>query len=77
MPLYSYYCENCGHEIEEIVKYEERDTASVICYKCNKQMKRGIDAAKIGSPAYQMQAVMKDGSHVKGHFGKTAKRGKK
>ena len=77
MPLYTYHCEKCGYEEEEIVPYEERDTVLVMCHKCSKAMKRGIDGAKLGSPAYQMQAVMNDGSHVKGHFNKDAKRDKK
>jgi predicted nucleic acid-binding Zn ribbon protein len=76
MPLYTYKCE-CGYEEEEIVSYEERDTIYISCEKCGKKLCRGIDAPKIGSEPYKMKAVMRDGSHVKGHFGKTAKRDKK
>ncbi len=76
MPLYTYACE-CGHEYEEIVKYEERDTVLISCEKCRKRMKRAVDGAKLGKPPYQMAAVMGDGRVVPGHFGKEAKRNRK
>jgi hypothetical protein len=31
----------------------------------------------MGEPEYQMAAIMEDGSHVDGHFGKDAKRRRK
>jgi hypothetical protein len=73
--LYTYIC-SCGHEQEEIVDYERRDIEHIECEECGEAMRRGIDAPQLGSTPYQMKAVLGDGSHVTGHFGKSAKRKK-
>lgn len=76
MPMYSYECSKCAVERELIVSYEERNHPHK-CSACGTPMERLLDAPKLGKPAYQMKAVMGNGEHVKGHFGKTAKRNKK
>jgi hypothetical protein len=37
-------------------------------------MQRVVDLPMLGKPAYQMQAVLSDGRHIPGHFGKMAKK---
>ena len=39
MPIYEWYCSNCGHE-EEIL--QEIDAPSPVCLKCEKVMKKRI-----------------------------------
>lgn len=77
MPIYTYECETCKVKEEHIVKMEERDSKKILCGICARKMKRLMDLPTIGKPGYQMQAVLSDGSKVKGHFGKAAKIGKR
>ncbi len=73
MPLlYEFECETCEARKEEIVQYDERDK-SRLCY-CGGPLKRLVSFGAIHGPAYQMQAVTSSGEHVKGQFGKSAKR---
>ena len=72
MPLYTYHCPPCATETELGVKYEERDEQRCEC--CKTPLRRaGVESFAIGKPRHQMQAVLADGRHVKGHFGKTAR----
>ena len=70
MPLYTFRCP-CGFEEERMLKIVERDS-EFDCPSCGEPMARVLEAPKLGKPAYQMQAVLGTGQHVKGHFGKTA-----
>jgi hypothetical protein len=57
--------------IERSVSLEERDHQR--CAFCREKLERsGVEVFAIGKPRYQMQAVLADGRHVKGHFGKAA-----
>ena len=77
MPMYTYQC-SCGFSKEELVTIAERNLVNFVCSDCGKKLKRIIDGAPMyaGEP-YQMQAVLADGSKVKGHFGKEAPRVRK
>jgi putative FmdB family regulatory protein len=71
VPLYTYHCNHCRTDFERTVKLEERDNQR--CHGCNGQLERsGVERFAVGKARYQMQAVLADGRHVKGHFGKTA-----
>ena len=71
MPIYEYECGSCGRRDERVVRISDRDEVSSC--ECGGAMVRDrVNKVRVGSPAYQMQAVMSDGSHVKGHFGKEA-----
>lgn len=73
MPAYDYECESCGWTGEILmVPYEERHKQP--CFGCGELLKLGVGFRAIAGTPYQMKAVMTDGSHVKGHFGKEAKR---
>lgn len=73
MPAYDYECPSCGWSGEiMMVPYEERHSQA--CFGCGETLRLGVGFAAIGAEPYQMKAVMRDGSHVKGHFGKDAKR---
>ena len=74
MPLYTYQCSKCPNEEEHIVKFEDRDRAGLSCGRCGAPMDRaGVEPFKTGKPRHQMGAVLGNGAHVKGHFGKEAK----
>ncbi len=74
MPIYGFKCVGCGEESDHVVKYEDRNKL-IRCEGCYcKLVRDGVSAPNIGSPTFQMQAVMGNGSHVKGHFGKAAKK---
>lgn len=86
MPMYTYRCRQCGMEVEEIVKYEERDAFrqhegpdGFGKERCGGALERneGLERTHVGESAYQMQAILSSGAKVKGHFGKEAKRKKK
>lgn len=82
MPMYTYWCRQCGMEVEQIVKYEDRDDQSFQhegpdgCGKerCGGKLERdeGLERTNIGEAAYQMKAILNTGAKVKGHFGKSA-----
>lgn len=78
MPIYTYVCVKCGAEVEAVVSLKDRDQ-SLIHSCCGGVLNRlaQIERTALGKPGYQMQAVLADGSHVKGHFGKEAKRHRK
>jgi hypothetical protein len=77
MPIYEVDCHKCKRAVDVVCKYEEREQQ--ICEYCGKtmQMREGRSAPIVGKSRYQMQAVMPDGKHVKGHFGKAARTKKK
>lgn len=75
MPMYEYGCGACGGKVEDITAFEKRDALRK-CPACGEVMSRLVTAPKIGKPGYQMKAVLTNGQHVKGHFGKDAKRDK-
>jgi predicted nucleic acid-binding Zn ribbon protein len=73
MPAYDYKCFSCGWTGEILqVPYEERNDQP--CFWCGKPLSLQVGFRAVGAESYQMKAVMTDGSHVKGHFGKDAKR---
>lgn len=78
MPLYDYRCRACGKEEERLVLADFR--GEQLC-ECTGVMDRIFAVApKVGKERYQMQAVLSDGRHVPGHFGKEAplfKRGRR
>jgi putative FmdB family regulatory protein len=41
MPLYTYKCTVCGHEFDELVKYDDRDTKQK-CKECGKEAERKV-----------------------------------
>ena len=71
MPLYGFVCFECDTERECMSTIDERNEVRIIC-KCGTRMKRKVEAPALGKSRYQMQAVMTDGTHIKGHFGKEA-----
>lgn len=75
MPIYTYKCKKCGVETERVISYDKRDYA-LNCQFCDGVLSRlgQLERPTIGKPGYQMQAVLSNGAHVKGHFGKEAKR---
>jgi putative FmdB family regulatory protein len=74
MPYYTYHCVDCEHVCEDLRKWQDRD-APMICSQCQSAMRRQAgEVVSLGKESYQMKAVMADGSHVKGHFGKEAAR---
>lgn len=75
MPMYTYKCAHCGAEAEHVVKYDERDAERCCDVEdCpGKLVRAGVELTRLGKPAYQMQAVLGDGRHVRGHFGRYAK----
>ena len=78
MPLYTYKCTNekCKNIEEHLAKYDQRDEPRS-CEKCQCAMQRaGAELCTIHGEGYQMKAVLADGSHVAGHFGKAARRKK-
>jgi len=74
MPLYDFRCRDCGFISEHLVAMEQRDTATVLCGHClGGNMSWVIAQAPVlGKERYQMKAVLNDGQHVAGHFGKSA-----
>lgn len=77
MPIYEVDCHKCKRAVDVICSYSEREKQT--CEYCGKtmQIREGRTAPNIGKSKYQMQAVMHDGTHVKGHFAKAAKVKKK
>jgi putative FmdB family regulatory protein len=78
MPIYTYVCAKCSAEVEVMANLKDRD-AAIVHEGCGGDLKRlvQIERTVMGRPGYQMQAVLANGSHVKGHFGKEAKRQRK
>lgn len=81
MPIYTYKCKRCGADTESLVPYQGRDAPRFCKWIkeddgiCGGLLQRdGLDLPTIGKPAHQMGAVLENGAHVKGHFGKDAKR---
>ena len=72
MPIYQYECTKCGREFERVKAIRHRDELELCA--CGGNAKRVPAQAVIGKPGSQMQAVLKNGAHLKGHFGKEAKR---
>jgi putative FmdB family regulatory protein len=71
MPIYSYTCKQCGQAVEQIVTYARRDNLAHC--ECGGELQRsGVEAFALGKPTFEMGAIMRDGSRVKGHFGKEA-----
>lgn len=76
--MFTYACTTCGNVSEQIVKYDDRDKQICDIPDCNGQLARGgPEKVTLGKPAYQMKAVMRNGEHVRGHFGKSAKIGRR
>ena len=87
MPIYTYWCRQCGAEVELIMSYDKRDDQSLQHEgpdgfgkkRCGGKLERneGLERPNIGAPAHQMGAILGSGAKVKGHFGKEAKRKRK
>jgi len=76
MPAYDYHCPSCSWSGELLqVPYENRHKQR--CPDCKKRLKLDIGFAAIGPEPFQTKAVLSNGAHVKGHFGKEAKRRRK
>jgi putative FmdB family regulatory protein len=72
MPVYDYVCAQCKECCEQLRAVEERDAEMPVC-GCGGVLRRVLLVApKLGQERYQMKAVLGDGSHVAGHFGKQA-----
>lgn len=77
MPIYSFRCRQCGRMVEQVLKYADRDKPSAH-EDCGGALEReGVELFRSGKEGYQVKAVMADGSHVAGHFGKEASRRRK
>lgn len=77
MPNYDYECPNCKWKGELInVAISERGDQG--CPECDEPLQSPVmkQAPAQHGPGYQMQAVVGEGQHIKGHFGKEAKRDK-
>jgi len=74
MPIYTYRCNRCGVVEDHVESYAERDQARVHEPTCSGSFLRedGLERPTVGKAAYQMQAVLGNGLHVKGHFGKSS-----
>ena len=79
MPMYTFDCADCSEELEVVTPYDDRDQARMHHETdedsdCGGALtRRGVEPFKLGAEPYQMKAILNDGTHVKGHFGKTAK----
>jgi putative FmdB family regulatory protein len=71
MPVYSYTCDKCGDDREEIVKYENRDSKRLRCPgACGGTLIRhGVERINLGRGRYQCAVVTSSGETVKGNFG--------
>lgn len=77
MPIYTYFCRSCGHELERICKYEER-LQEVQCPGCGNNVRwQGLELPTFPKDRPKMGAIMSNGDRVVGHFGKEAKRRRK
>lgn len=80
MPLYTYTCADCGDEMELLVLFDERNRARLHSEEVEKSScggalaRAGVERINVVSPGYEPGAVMLDGSVVKGHFGKEARK---
>jgi len=87
MPLYSYRCRQCGELLEQVVSYRDRDKFiqhdgpngdAGPGYKsvCGGELirKEGLEMPTIARETYQCKAILGNGAHIPGHFGKEAKR---
>lgn len=80
MPIYTYRCRRCGVTEEHVTSYADRDT--LLSHEggdCDGLLERdgGLELPTFGKPAFQTQAVLGNGAHLKGHFGKEAIRQRK
>lgn len=75
MPLYSYDCDRCDSRGEQIVPFAGRNEPPDKCCPCGGTwVYGGLQLCAVGKREYQMAAILGDGRHVPGHFGKSAKR---
>ena len=89
MPIYSYRCRQCGLIEDHVVSYVDRDKfmqhdGPYECSrnyrdKCGGSLERveGLELPTLGKPSFQTQAVLANGDHIAGHFGKEAVRRKR
>jgi len=74
MPMYQYRCPKCSLCVEHNIPIAERDTRKIVCGYCCSQLERDkVYAVATAGPRFEMQAVLGNGDHVKGHFGKEAR----
>jgi hypothetical protein len=78
--MYTFSCTDCGDELEIITSFEDRDRSrlhseEIEGSECGGALVRhGVEKINLGEASYQPGAVLSDGSVVKGHFGKTARK---
>jgi len=61
--------------LEQVVKYDDRDKF-MQHEECGGELKRneGLELPTIARETYQCKAILGNGAHIPGHFGKEAKR---
>lgn len=72
MPMYIFLCVACSNEEEHLADIKDRDKVKLECSKCGSRLKRVPAAANFDVNPYHMKAVLNNGQHVAGHFGKSA-----
>lgn len=90
MPLYTYRCRQCGMIEEHLASFADRDKPfqhegpngwdpphGKECCGGTMERQDGLELPTVGKPAFQTQAVLGSGAHLKGHFGKEAVRRRK
>jgi len=77
MPIFTYECKKCGMAVERIVNRSDRDTPSPHDDCGGMLAWAGLDCPTVGKPGYQMKAILGNGAHIDGHFGKEAARRRK
>jgi hypothetical protein len=74
MPQHEYTCDTCSWEGTKIVSHAVRDEQTCAEADCTGKLIRAeISLPQVGrsDDRYQMQAILGDGSKVKGNFGKS------
>jgi len=77
MPIYEYECTGCFYRFDDIRNVDDvPDEIAIDCPKCSRTcMAKRVKVTPFAHRwNHQTAAIMADGSRVKGHFGKEAKR---
>lgn len=71
LTMHDFNCSKCGHvEKDYLATAAERD--GIPCPKCGETMKRLPSAPAVLGELPQSGAIMSNGQHIKGHFGRSA-----
>jgi len=87
VPIFQYRCRQCGLHLEQIVKYADRDKPmqhdgpngdeglghKSVCGG-SLELIEGLELPTLAKENYQCKAILANGAHIPGHFGKEAKR---